>query len=112
GRNTEEALGVRGDIRLEFNLEGRHYVNDWIQVAAFVDAGNIWMTRPEDGRPDVEFAASRALDDFGVAAGGGVRLDFGYFLLRCDAGRPVRQPGGGLTTSNGWRIHPAVSLPF
>ena len=49
GRNTEEALGVRGDIRLEFNLEGRHYINDWIQVAAFLDAGNIWMTRPEDG---------------------------------------------------------------
>jgi hypothetical protein len=112
GRNAEETLGVRGDIRLELNLEGRHYVNDWIQVAAFVDAGNIWMTHPEEGRPDVEFTANRVLDDFGVAAGGGIRLDFGYFLLRCDAGRPIRNPGGGLTTSHGWRIHPAVSLPF
>ena len=100
-KRGEETLGVRGDIRLELNLEGRHYVNDWIQVAAFVDAGNIWMTRPEEGRPDVEFTANRVLDDF-VAAGGGIRLDFGYFLLRCDAGRPIRNPGGGLTT------HPMV----
>ena len=112
GRSETDGGGARGDIRIELNLEGRQYINDWIQLAAFVDAGNIWMTRPETERPGVEFIPSQMLLDMGIAIGGGVRLDFGYFLLRCDAGRPVRQPGGSLTTPNGWRIHPAVSLPF
>lgn len=112
GRSQTDGGGVRGDIRIEFNLEGRQYINDWIQLAAFVDAGNIWMSRPEAERPGVEFIPSRMFDDMGIAAGAGVRLDFGYFLLRCDAGRPIRNPGGELTTSSGWRIHPAVSLPF
>ena len=112
GRSEPDGGGVRGDIRIELNVEGRQYINDWIQLAAFVDAGNIWMTRPETERPGVEFVGARLLDDMGVSVGGGIRLDFGYFLLRCDAGRPVRFPGGGLTTSDGWRIHPAVALPF
>ena len=41
-----------------------------------------------------------------------IRLDFGYFLLRCDAAKPVRRPDGQSPTSERWRIHPAVSLPF
>jgi len=112
GRSQSDGGGARGDIRIELNLEGHQYINDWIQLAAFVDAGNIWMSRPELERPGVEFIPSRMLDDMGIAIGGGVRLDFGYFLLRCDVGRPVRHPGGSLTTTDGWRIHPAVSLPF
>lgn len=112
GQSESNLQGVRGDIRVEVNAEGRHYVNDWIQLALFVDAGNIWMTRPEAERPGAHFAAARFLEDLGVSAGAGVRLDFGYFLLRCDFGRPIRYPGAVSPTSERWRIHPAVSLPF
>lgn len=112
GQSESNLQGVRGDIRIEANVEGRHYVNDWIQLALFVDAGNIWMTRPEAERPGAHFATARFLEDIGVSAGGGVRLDFGYFLLRCDFGRPIRYPGAVSPTSERWRIHPAVSLPF
>ena len=112
GRSDATLQGVRGDMRFEANLEGRHFLNDWVQVAGFIDAGNIWMTRPEEERPDAHFRPDRFLTDLGVSAGAGIRLDFDYFLLRCDVAHPIRMPGGGSLTKEGWRIHPAVSLPF
>ena len=112
GQSDAALQGVRGDMRFEANLEGRQFLNDWVQVAAFLDAGNIWMTRPEEERPDAHFRADRFLTDLGVSAGAGLRLDFEYFLLRCDVARPLRMPGGRSPTLDGWRIHPAVSLPF
>lgn len=112
GQSDSNLQGVRGDIRIETNVEGRQYINEWIQLALFVDAGNIWMTRPEAERPNAHFARDRFFEDLGISAGAGVRLDFGYFLLRCDFGRPLRYPGAVSPTSKRWRIHPAVSLPF
>ncbi len=112
GGSDVEGLRVRGDIRLELNLELRQYINDWVQLAAFTDAGNIWMTRPEENRPNVEFAFDTFLSQTAVSYGAGVRLDFDYFLLRCDVGRPWRTPLGSLPTEGSWRIHPAVSVPF
>ena len=88
GSSTNENLNVRGDMKIELNLEARHYLNDWIQVATFVDAGNVWMTREEENRPNVHFEWDRFLSEMAVSVGGGVRLDFGYFMLRCDCGNP------------------------
>lgn len=112
GGTGQDGLRGRGDIRLEFNLEARKYVNEWIQLAAFSDAGNVWMTRPETERPHVEFNRDRFLEQVGWAAGAGLRLDFGYFLVRFDAGYPLISPSGEFPTGRRWRIHPAVSLPF
>lgn len=107
-----DGVNVRGDIRLEANVEARHFISEWIQLAAFVDAGNIWMAKAEAANPLAHFEWNRFLSEVGVSAGAGVRLDFGYFLLRCDAARPVRWPNGMSPTAGRWRIHPAVSLPF
>ena len=112
GGSDVAGLRVRGDIRLEGNIEYRRYMNDWIQWALFLDAGNIWMTRPEEARPNVHFQSANFLSQFGLAGGVGVRLDFGYFLVRCDAGVPLKWPDGAILTGSRWRIHPAVALPF
>ncbi len=112
GGSSNANLRVRGDIRLEANIEVRRYLNDWIQCAVFTDAGNIWMTRPDPDISDVEFNAATFMSQIAVACGAGIRLDFGYFMLRCDAGRPVRWPNGAQSTAASWRIHPAISLPF
>lgn len=112
GGTGGEGRSVRGDIRLEANVEARRYVRDWIQVAAFMDAGNIWMAQEDESAPLAHFEWDRFSREFGVSAGAGIRLDFGYFLLRCDAAKPVRRPDGQSPTSERWRIHPAVSLPF
>ena len=58
GGSSNANLRVRGDIRLEANIEVRRYLNDWIQCAVFTDAGNIWMTRPDPDIADVEFNAA------------------------------------------------------
>lgn len=112
GGSGAAGLRVRGDVRLEMNLEVRQYINDWVQCAVFADAGNIWMTRADPQRARVEFDQTTFLSQTAIACGVGVRLDFGYFLLRCDAGRPVKWPEGAVINGPGWRIHPAVSLPF
>jgi len=112
GSFNSDVLRVRGDIRLELNIEYRKYINDWIQLAAFVDAGNIWMTRSEASRPGVQFNTDTFWNQAAVAYGTGIRLDFSYFLLRCDFGKPWRGTDGMIPTEGGWRIHPAVSLPF
>lgn len=112
GGTGQEGLRGRGDVRLEFNLEGRKYVNEWIQLAAFTDIGNVWMTRPEAERPNAEFNSDKFLEQMGWAAGAGLRLDFGYFLVRFDAGYPLKSPSNEFPTGRRWRIHPAVSLPF
>lgn len=112
GAGGEADIRVRGDIRIEWNLEYRKYVGDWIQLAGFVDAGNVWMVRPEIDRPNVEFTWNQFYRQLGVSAGLGVRLDFDYFLLRCDFGHPIALPNGASPTGRGWQIHPAVSLPF
>ncbi len=105
-------LRVRGDIRMECNIEFRQYVNEWVQLACFMDAGNVWMTRPEESRPNVHFEWDTFLSQTALSTGAGIRLDFGYFLLRCDAGIPLLEPGGVKPTVRRWRIHPAVALPF
>lgn len=112
GGSDVAGLRVRGDIRLETNIEYRRYVNDWVQCALFFDAGNIWMTRPEDARPNVHFQTSTFMSQLGLSGGMGIRLDFGYFLVRCDAGVPLKWPDGAIPTGSRWRIHPAVALPF
>lgn len=112
GGSNDANLRVRGDIRIETNIELRRYVNDWIQCALFTDAGNIWMTRPDPELADVEFQTATFLSQVAVSCGAGIRLDFGYFMLRCDAGKPVRWPNGTKSTDPSWRIHPAISLPF
>ena len=105
-------IRVRGDVRIEWNLEYRKYVGEWVQLAGFLDAGNVWMVRPEADRPNVDFKWNQFYRQLGVSAGMGVRFDFDYFLLRCDFGHPVLLPDGLSPTGSGWQIHPAVSLPF
>jgi len=87
-------------------------VGEWVQLAGFLDAGNVWMIRPEVDRPNVDFKWNQFYRQLGVSAGMGVRFDFDYFLLRCDFGHPVLLPDGSSPTGSGWQIHPAVSLPF
>jgi outer membrane protein assembly factor BamA len=69
-------------MKLEMNTELRAKVNDFIQGALFVDAGNVWMYKDEvlygaDGVFGKDFYKQLA-----VGAGVGLRFDFTYLLLR------------------------------
>ncbi len=86
-----------GDVKLEMNAEYRANIVKFLNVAAFVDAGNIWLVNDEinaDGqitRPGGKFSKD-FLNELAVGAGVGLRLDFSILVLRLDLAMPLRVP--------------------
>jgi outer membrane protein assembly factor BamA len=81
-----------GDIRFETNVEYRFDIIPYLKGALFVDAGNIWLSRAHPDKPGGEFKFSKAFSQLAVGAGAGLRVDAEFFVLRLDAGFPVRNP--------------------
>lgn len=85
------------DMRLEANMELRfnlfRFFGFWMRGAVFTDIGNIWFRNDLNGNlPGSGFKFANIYKDIAVASGGGVRMDFTYFLLRLDLGFPVKDP--------------------
>ncbi|WP_262149150.1 translocation and assembly module lipoprotein TamL [Chryseobacterium foetidum] len=86
-----------GDVKLELNAEYRANLYKFLNVAAFVDAGNIWLindefnTAGENTRPGGKFS-KEFLSEVAVGAGVGLRLDFSILILRLDLAMPLRVP--------------------
>jgi outer membrane protein assembly factor BamA len=81
-----------GDVRLDANIEYRSRLFWNVELALFVDAGNIWTIHEYDYQPEGSFSLSRFYGEIAVSYGMGVRLDFDYFLLRLDAGLKAYNP--------------------
>lgn len=81
-----------GDIRLEANTELRYKVNKYIELAAFVDAGNIWSySDTATFGPAAKFQ-SDFYRQIAIGTGVGLRIDLSYFLVRFDLATPLRKP--------------------
>lgn len=98
GEDTNRAVfDQSGDVKLELNAEYRANLYKFLNVAAFVDAGNIWLINDdinEDGvntRPGGKFSKD-FLSEIAVGAGVGLRLDFSILILRLDLAMPLRVP--------------------
>ena len=111
-----------GDMRLEANIEYRFNLFWKLAGAVFVDAGNVWTLQGADNE---ENALSRfSLDTFGesIAAnwGAGIRLNFGFLLLRVDMGVRVHDPArehkwvapDQWFKGDGYALHFGVGYPF
>ena len=113
-------LDRTGDMRLELNAELRYKVIGDLEVAAFVDAGNIWMLRPNEGRPEGEISAKYFLKDVALSSGLGIRYDLSFLVLRLDLGialhRPDRGAGEYFNTFGHpqlpFAVHIAIGYPF
>lgn len=84
-------LDQSGDIKLELNAEYRANLYKFLNVAAFVDAGNIWLLNEDTSRPGAKFSKDFA-SEIAVGAGVGLRLDFSILVLRLDLAMPLRVP--------------------
>lgn len=84
-------LDQSGDIKLELNAEYRANLYKFLNVAAFVDAGNIWLLHDDVDRPGAKFSKD-FLKEIAVGAGVGLRLDFSILILRLDLAMPLRVP--------------------
>lgn len=111
-----------GDMKLEANLEYRFNMFWKVAGAVFVDAGNVW-TLKDDGTASGQESMIK-LDTFGesIAAnwGMGMRLNFGFLLLRLDMGLKVHDPAREIKwvgpdlwfKKNGYAVHFGVGYPF
>ena len=111
-----------GDMKLEANIEYRFDMFWKIAGAVFADAGNIWMLK-DDGTESGKESMIR-WDTFGdsIAAnwGVGLRLNFGFLLLRLDMGMKVHDPARKIKwvapnqwlKKDGYVLHFGVGYPF
>jgi len=110
-----------GDIHLDANLEYRSKLFWKLELAVFVDAGNIWTIRTYSYQPEGNFDFKRFYKEIAVSYGLGLRLDFDYFLVRLDTGFKAYNPQEAGTNkwalyhpnfSNNFAWHFAVGYPF
>lgn len=110
-----------GDIRFDINMEYRSKLFWRFEMAAFVDAGNIWTIRSYEHQPKGNFDFARFYKEIAMSYGLGLRLDFDYFLLRFDTGLKAFNPQE--SGSRKWAVtrpnlhdnfawHFAVGYPF
>lgn len=80
-----------GDIKLEMNVEYRANLFSFLNAAAFIDAGNVWLFNEDRTKPGGEFS-SDFISEIAVGAGFGLRFDFSIVVLRTDLAFPLRVP--------------------
>ena len=113
-----------GDVQLETNLEyrfplfrGSGYA---INGALFTDIGNIWFLKSAPNRaPEEVIKLSRLFNDLAVGVGGGIRIDFSYFVIRLDYSIKAKDPSNmqnrwfsSKTWKEGDQFQLAISYPF
>ena len=89
-----------GDIKLLSNFELRHNILWRLDGALFVDMGNIWNIYENPSFPDGMFKFNSFYKQLAIGAGYGLRLDFGFFIIRFDLAYKLRDPS--IPSSNKW----------
>nr|WP_256488731.1 BamA/TamA family outer membrane protein [Pontibacter sp. HSC-36F09] len=82
-----------GEVLLEASAEYRFNMVGFLNGALFVDAGNVWMLKP-DNRPGSNFKFNRFYKELAVGTGFGLRLNFSVVILRFDFATQVYDPAG------------------
>ena len=111
-----------GDMKIEANVEYRFKMVWKLAGAAFLDAGNVWTLQGEtDGEgSEAMFRWSTFGESIAANWGLGLRLDFGFLLLRLDMGFKVHDPArdkkwltpGQWLRRDGYALHFGVGYPF
>ena len=111
-----------GDMKLEANIEYRFNMFWKVAGAVFVDAGNIWTLKDNIDESGQESMLRWNTFGESIAAnwGLGLRLDFGFLLLRLDMGLKVHDPAKEFKwvgpdqwfKRDGYALHFGVGYPF
>lgn len=81
-----------GDMNIEGNLEYRFDLIKFLKGALFIDAGNIWILKPDPLRPNAEFKLDQFMSQMALGGGAGIRFDFNFFIFRLDIGNKIYDP--------------------
>lgn len=116
-----------GDIKLDLNIEYRSRLFWIVELATFIDAGNIWTVKSSKDTPNGQFKLNKFYEQIALAWGLGLRFDFNYFLLRLDMGWKAFDPQGNgpngektvrwpikdpLNIKDNTAFHIAIGYPF
>lgn len=105
-------INQTGDMKLDLNAEYRTYLFWKFNGAAFIDAGNIWTLRDYPEQPGGQFKWNQFYKQIAVAYGLGLRLNFGYFILRFDMGMKAINPAYRDNHEHYAIFHPNFSRDF
>ena len=111
-----------GDMKLEANIEYRFDIIWKVDGAVFLDAGNVWTLKHKD-TPENDPAIFRwntLAESIAANWGVGVRLNFGFLLLRVDMGMKIHDPSrvdkwvnpGQWLKRDNFALHFGVGYPF
>lgn len=114
-------INQSGDIKLDLSIEYRANLFWKLSGAAFIDAGNIWTIRKYEDQPGGEFRFDKFYEQIAVAYGIGLRINFGFFILRVDGGMKAINPAYtgrdhfpilSPSFKRDFAFHFAVGMPF
>ena len=112
---TIDYMKQSGDISLNLNIEFRTHLVWYLELAAFIDAGNIW-TLADEGTAGGQFRFDTFYEQIALGYGIGLRLNFDYFVVRLDWGLkafdPAQVPGQHWRFTNTWNIMKDTALQF
>lgn len=81
-----------GNIRLEANIEYRFPIFSFFKGAVFADAGNIWNSEANPAYDGKDKFTSSFINELGMGAGVGLRVDVQGFVIRFDFAAPFHDP--------------------
>jgi len=105
---NKQGIDQVADIKIEANAEYRFDLIRQLEGALFMDVGNIWLLSADSTRPNADFDINRFYKEIAVGAGAGLRLNFGFLLVRFDFGFKIRDPA--LPENERWIFNDRPSL--
>ena len=81
-----------GNLQFQAAAELRQKLGEMWELAAFFDAGNVWLTKADPDLPGGEFSANDFYKELASGAGMGLRFSLGFFILRLDLAVPISKP--------------------
>ena len=81
-----------GDIRMEANIEYRFRIIGDLHGALFLDAGNVWLMRKDEARPNGELTMKNFGKQIALGTGTGLRYDLDFLVFRLDLGIGLHDP--------------------
>lgn len=100
--SDKDYLAQTGDLNLLMNIEYRTRLFWKLELATFVDAGNVWTIDDYDDQQGGVFRINQFYKQIALAGGVGFRFDFSYFLIRFDFGMKFHDPSRIMDGSE-WR---------
>jgi len=91
-QNTTSFFDRTGNIRLEANIEYRFPLYSFFKGAIFADAGNIWNSVANPAFNGNDTFSSNFINELGMGAGIGLRIDVQGFVIRFDLAAPFHDP--------------------